>query len=152
SARAVLADPEVDLAVFELARGGLLRGGLAYDWSDIAVLTNIQADHIGQDNIESLNDVLKIKSLVAERVRSGGTVILNADDDLLRALAEEDRMKRRSREIVFISLHGESPFIRAHVESGGAAYVLEHGMLVEYRGGRRRAFMHASKAPQSADG
>ena len=79
-ARAVLADPSVEAAVLEVGRGGILRDGLGYDESDVAVLTNVQLDHLGQDGIEDRGELLRIKSLVAERVRVGGTLVLNADD------------------------------------------------------------------------
>src|SRR5206468_4589688 len=66
SAQAVLSDPAVEVAVLETARGGIVRSGLGYDWSDIGIITNIQLDHIGQDGIESIADLAFIKSLVAE--------------------------------------------------------------------------------------
>ena len=60
SARAVLSDPSVEVAVLETARGGIARRGLGYDWSDVAIITNIQPDHIGQDGIKSLDDLVYI--------------------------------------------------------------------------------------------
>ena len=88
--RAVLSDPSVEIAVLETARGGIVRGGLGYDWSDISVISNVRLDHVGQDGIETLDDLLYIKSLVAERVREGGTLVLNADDERLAQLAENE--------------------------------------------------------------
>jgi cyanophycin synthetase len=64
SARAVLSDPTVEVAVLETARGGIVKRGLGYDWSDVAVITNIQHDHIGQDGIEEVEDLLYIKSFL----------------------------------------------------------------------------------------
>src|SRR5207302_3262842 len=77
SARTVLSDPTVEVAVLETARGGIVRGGLGYDWSDISVLSNIRLDHIGQNGIETLDELLHIKSPVAARVRDGRTLALN---------------------------------------------------------------------------
>ena len=91
SARVVLSDTSVDAAVLECARGGIIRRGLGFDWADTGVITNIRLDHVGQDGIEDLDDLTWIKSLVAERVRSGGTVVLNADDDAAAGLAEQSR-------------------------------------------------------------
>ena len=65
SARTILGDRAVDVAVLETARGGIVRRGLAYDWSDVAVVTNISEDHIGQDGIQSIEDLISIKTLVA---------------------------------------------------------------------------------------
>src|SRR3954454_15674668 len=61
SARLVLSEPTVKAAVLETARGGIVRSGLGYDWSDVGILTNIQPDHIGQDGIHDLEDILRIK-------------------------------------------------------------------------------------------
>ncbi|HEY8461347.1 MAG TPA: cyanophycin synthetase, partial [Blastocatellia bacterium] len=80
SAQIVLSDPSVEIAALETARGGIIRGGLGYDWSDVSVISNIRLDHVGQDGIETLDDLLYVKALVAERVRKGGTLVLNADD------------------------------------------------------------------------
>ena len=71
SAQMVLADPGVQAAVLETARGGLLRRGLGYDWSDVGVITNITADHLGQDGLDTVEDIAHVKALVAERVRDG---------------------------------------------------------------------------------
>ena len=83
SAKIVLADKSVDVAVLETARGGILRAGLAYDLSDVGVLTNISEDHLGLDGIKSLNDLYHVKSLVIESVKSNGYAVLNADDKII---------------------------------------------------------------------
>jgi hypothetical protein len=75
SARRILENDQVDIAVLETARGGIVRRGLGWDWADVAVVTNITEDHIGQDGIESLADLVSVKALVAERVRENGTLI-----------------------------------------------------------------------------
>ena len=104
SARTVLGDPAVDIAVLETARGGIIRTGLGYDWSDISVITTIQADHIGQDGIRSVEDILFIKSLVAERVREGGTLILNLDDERVAGIADLPRVRGPEKRIIYYSL------------------------------------------------
>jgi cyanophycin synthetase len=134
SARAVLADPAVEVAVLETARGGIVRSGLGYDWSDVAVVTNIQADHIGQDGIKSIDDLVHIKSLVPERVREGGTIVLNADDERTAALAEADRIRRIPRNIVFFTLQPRNCRVQRHIEAGGTAYFPRNGWIVEARG------------------
>jgi len=131
SARSVLADPRVDVAVLETARGGIVRNGLGYDWSDISVITNIRPDHIGQDGIESVDDLVHIKSLLAERVRDGGTLILNADDPETMGVLKRRRTLMRSKEVVLFSLDPDSPVIAEHLASGGRAYYVRHGWVVE---------------------
>src|SRR4051812_10712703 len=131
STEMVLSDPSVEVAVLECARGGLVRRGLGYDWSDVGILTNIQEDHLGQDGIETVEDILKIKSLVAQRVRPGGTLILNADDALLARLPEQRRIQEVNREIVFVSTRAHDFRVGKHVSSGGRALVLQDGLLIE---------------------
>jgi cyanophycin synthetase len=131
SARVVLNDPTVEVAVLETARGGLLRRGLGYDWADVGILTNIGADHIGQDGIETIEDILHIKSLVAERVRAGGTLVLNADDKLLARLADAPEIKREPKRIVCFSLKANHLLLHRHVSSGGTAYAVKNGWITE---------------------
>ena len=80
SARVVLHDPLVDCAVLETARGGILRSGLGYKTADVGVVLNVQPDHLGLQNIRDLDELAKVKAVVAEAVREGGTTVLNADD------------------------------------------------------------------------
>ncbi|MCL6594053.1 MAG: cyanophycin synthetase, partial [Alicyclobacillus sp.] len=129
SARLVLSDPTVDVAVLETARGGIVRGGLAYDKANVAVFTNISLDHVGQDGIETVDDLVHIKSLVGECVWEDGTVVLNADDERLTALAR--RLKAR---IAFFSLSDQNPILQRHLACGGVGYYLARGWLVEARG------------------
>src|SRR6185369_151416 len=131
SARVVLSDPAVDVAVLETARGGIARRGLGWDWCDVAVMTNIQADHIGQDGIRSIDDLLWVKSLVAERVREGGTLVLNADDERLASLADEPRVARVPKRVVYFSLHQNSVVVHRHLSRGGVAYFVRDGWIVE---------------------
>jgi cyanophycin synthetase len=152
SARIVLSDPTVEVAVLETARGGIVRRGLGYDWSDISVLTNIQPDHFGQDGIETIEDILFIKSLVAERVRAGGTLVLNADDELLAHLAEDSRVTRIERRIVFFSLRDSHLLIRRHTDAGGTAYFVRDGQVVEAEGNRQRFVLRLADVPATMGG
>lgn len=129
SAQVVLADPKVEVAVLETARGGLVRGGLAYDKANIAVLTNIAVDHIGQDGVESIEDLVHIKSLVAECVDADGAVVLNADNEHLVEIA-----KRISARVVYFSSSEDNPVIKRHLACGGVGYYVSRGWLMEGRG------------------
>ncbi len=80
SAKCILFNKDVDIAVLETARGGIIKKGLAYDLADVAVITNITDDHLGIDNINSMEELCKVKSLVAEAVKKDGNVIINAED------------------------------------------------------------------------
>jgi cyanophycin synthetase len=153
SARTILTDPAVEVAVLETARGGIVRRGLGYDWSDISVMTNIAPDHIGQDGIESVDDLLHIKSLVAERVRAGGTLVLNADDELLARLAETNpRVARTPKRIVYFSLRDDNALVRSHVAAGGTAYFVRAGYIVEAAAGVETLLMRADEIPSTMGG
>src|SRR5205085_4831252 len=112
------------------ARGGLVRQGLGYDWSDVGVITNLAGDHLGQDGIETIEDLVDLKRVVAERVREGGAVVLNADDPRSREL------EFPGREIIWCSLDPADPLVRRPWDGGGRAYVLADGWLVELAGRR----------------
>jgi cyanophycin synthetase len=152
SARTVLGDKAVDVAVLETARGGIVRRGLAYDWSDISVLTNISEDHIGQDGIDSIDDLIGVKSLIAERVRAGGTLILNADDETSRLVLAREKVKSIERRIVFFSLDENNPRVREHVERGGTAYVWKNDLIVELDGSESRPVVAPRELPATLGG
>ena len=80
SAQMVLQNPTVDTAVFEVARGGILREGLGYDRNDVAVVTNVTGDHLGLGGITSIGQLANVKGVVVEAVPRSGTAVLNADD------------------------------------------------------------------------
>ena len=152
SAQVVLGDPAVEAAVLETARGGILRRGLGYDWSDIGVMTNISEDHIGQDGIKSVEDVVYIKSLVAERVKEGGTLILNADDEHLAKLMECERVNRVPKKVVYFSLDENNPLVKSHLESGGTAYFARNKVLIEAMGEVQRRMGELSMLPVMMNG
>jgi cyanophycin synthetase len=154
SARMVLRDPEVDVAVLETARGGILREGLGFDRADVGAVLNISADHLGLKGIETVEDLADVKSLVVETVERRGTSVLNADDPLTRRMA-----RRAGGSIAWFSLEGGenmADWLRKHVEAGGVAVVREAGdeggLLVLHRDGRREIVMPASEIPACLDG
>lgn len=135
SSRLVLSDPTVDMAILEVARGGILRGGLAYDWSDVAVITNIREDHIGQDGIEDLDDLLWIKSLVAERVKEYGTLVLNADDPATLMVRNNPRVQEQKLNFFLFSADEQNEVFKNHIMIGGNGCWLEEGWIrIQYEG------------------
>ncbi|HEY0657797.1 MAG TPA: cyanophycin synthetase, partial [Pyrinomonadaceae bacterium] len=152
SARTILGDKSVDVAVLETARGGIVRRGLAYDWSDISLLTNISEDHIGQDGIESVEDLINIKALVAERVRAGGTLILNADDENSLRVPEREKVKGSNKQIIYFSLDENNRRVREHIEQGGTAYVAKNDFIVEIIGDESNRVIAASEIPVTLGG
>jgi cyanophycin synthetase len=151
SAQAVLSDPTVDLAVLETARGGLLRQGLGYDHTDVGVVTNLAADHLGQDGIETIEDLVHVKALVAERVRDGGTLVLNADDPRVVQLIERPGVRAAHKTLRWFGLE-RSPLIERHVANGGSAYVLCGETLTELADDRETALVALADVPGSFAG
>src|SRR5690606_28702307 len=100
SAQTLLTNKDIDIAVLETARGGLVRSGLGYDISDIGILTNISEDHIGLDGIYTLEDLLNVKSLVLKAIKDSGYAILNADDPMVIKAAPIIKSK-----IIYFSIH-----------------------------------------------
>lgn len=119
SARAVLRHPAVDAAVLETARGGILREGLGFDHCDVAIVTNIAADHLGLGGIETLEDMARVKAVVPASVRANGASILNADDPLVVGMA-----RSAGGEVVFFGGDEKSPVLRNHRLVGGRIAVL----------------------------
>ena len=139
SARMVLQNPRVDFAVFEVARGGILREGLGYQRNDVAVVLNIAPDHLGMRGIDTLEQLAAVKQVVVEAVPRDGFAVLNADDELVRGMR-----RRCSGEVVWFSMAEAGSetleMIDEHCRRGGRAVVLERGDLGEMiviRHGRR---------------
>jgi len=129
SAKFVLMDPTVEYAVLETARGGLLRSGLGFRHADIAIVTNIAADHLGLRDIHTVEDLAKVKSVVVESVKDSGYAILNADDDLVYAMRENATCK-----LAYFSIDPNNPRILEHCEAGGLAAVMENGYVTIMKG------------------
>ena len=101
SAKMVLQNPRVDFAVFEVARGGILREGLGYERNDVGVVLNVQPDHLGLRGIDTVEQLAEVKAVVVEAVPRNGFGVLNADDPLVRgdapALFGTDRLVHHGR-------------------------------------------------------
>jgi cyanophycin synthetase len=115
-------------------------------------MTNIAADHIGQDGICNTEDIVYIKSLVAERVREGGTLILNADDEHLSRLMEIPRVSRLKRQVVYFSMHENSLLVKKHRASGGTAFFVKNGWIFEARNFRESKLVHVEGIPVTLGG
>ncbi|MFB9832793.1 cyanophycin synthetase [Actinoallomurus acaciae] len=141
SAQMVLGNRTVETAVLETARGGIVRRGLGYDRADVAIVTNITDDHLGVDDIDTVEDLVEIKALVAEEIRPGGHVVLNADDPRVAAFAERPTVRRRKPVVRYFAQSGANEVVSRHLRADGVAYFTEDGWLVEAEGGRTRALL-----------
>ncbi|MEA3480195.1 MAG: Mur ligase family protein, partial [Bacteroidota bacterium] len=121
----VLRDATVDHAVLETARGAIIRRGLAYDKCDIAVFLNVGEDHIGNDLVESVEDLGMVKSIIVEVVKESGTSVLNAENDIV--MLHKERAKGK---IILFALDPENEHIKKHVEEDGTVVVVVNNNIV----------------------
>jgi cyanophycin synthetase len=129
SAEFVLKDPTVDFAVLECARGGILRAGLGFHRCDIAIVTNVAEDHLGLGDIDTLDQLARVKSVVPESVMPGGYAILNADNQYTLGMAKNLNCKT-----AYFSLDENNPVIQKHIKEGGLAAIYENGFVTICKG------------------
>ena len=122
SAQIVLRDPMVDMAIMETARGGILRSGLGYSYSNVAACLNVSADHLGLGGIETVEELAEVKRVVVETATD--TVVLNADDELCLKMADYCDAEN----VCYVTANPNHALVRAHIRSGGMAVVLEKGI------------------------
>lgn len=146
-ARNVLRQKEVDVAILETARGGLLRRGLGVNKADVALITNIAEDHLGDFGSRNLQELLDIKWVVSRAVDASGTLVLNADDDLLVAKARD-----YAGEIVWFSLSADNVIVNKHIRDGGVAFVLDGAVLTKCSGDDREIICEGREILITLDG
>jgi cyanophycin synthetase len=129
SAQLVLKDPSVQVAVLETARGGIIRSGLGYDYCDVAVVTNIAADHLGLKDINTLEDLARVKSVVPRSVGKNGFAVLNAEDENVYWMR-----KWVDGECVYFSMDENNENIQRHARKGGTSCVYENGFITLLKG------------------
>ena len=122
SAQMVLRDPSVDIAVMEVARGGMLRTGVGFRNCDVAACLNVSGDHLGLRGIETVEQLARVKRILIEIATN--TAVLNADDTLCLEMANHTKAEN----ICYITLADNHPLVRAHIRAEGRAVVLEKGL------------------------
>jgi cyanophycin synthetase len=147
SARSVLSSPDVDFAVLETARGGILKRGLAYDRCDVSVVLNVTADHLGMDGIDSISDLARVKAVVAQR--ASRAVVLNAEDDHCVAMASE---LQDGVEIIYFSMDADNPVLLRHLDNGGRAVYFAEQTIVLADGARHEAIADVRQLPVTLNG
>jgi cyanophycin synthetase len=156
SARMILQNPTVDTGEFEVALGGILREGLGFDRADVAVVTNITADHMGLGGITTLKQLSDVKGVLVEAVPRTGTAVLNADDPYVARLGGSSRGS-----VIYFSMQtekGEPGYDRVdgHAGRGGAAFVIRHtpegDQIVLRHGPRTMPVMYTHLVPATFGG
>lgn len=150
SAQIVLRDPNVDFAIMETARGGIVKRGLGYNEANVSACLNIAADHLGQRGVNSLEDLAKYKRVVVEVAKD--CVVLNADDPHCLAMAEYTSAKQ----ICYVTTDSGHGLVREHIRSGGMAVVLEKGingdMITIYDKGAHLPLLWTHLIPSTIEG
>ncbi len=135
SALMVLQNPRVDMAIFEIARGGILREGLGYERNDVGVVLNVTGDHLGLKEIDTLEQLAAVKQVVVEAVPRNGYAVLNADDPLVL------EMRRHcSGNVILFTMAEKHDLVERWIRRGRKAVVLERsprGEMMVIREGRR---------------
>ncbi|HEX4387904.1 MAG TPA: cyanophycin synthetase [Steroidobacteraceae bacterium] len=122
SARMVLADPQIDIAVLETARGGLLRAGMGVNEVNVGAVLNVQADHLGLKGIDTLEQLAEVKRVVVEV--ASDCAVLNADDPLVLKMSGYTEAKN----ICYVTMNPQHTLVREHIRAGGRACALEAGV------------------------
>ncbi len=147
SAQMILQDPTVEVAVLETARGGILRSGLGFKECDIGVVLNVAADHLGIGDINTVEELAHLKSVVAEAASSDGYAVLNADDPLVSAMA-----KRVKAQVAYFSMNPENEILKRHTQQGGLAAVYENEYLSIVKGDWTLRIAEAARVPLTMGG
>ncbi|MEJ5208658.1 cyanophycin synthetase [Denitratimonas sp. CY0512] len=150
SARMVLADPQIDLAVLETARGGLLRAGMGVSEVNVGAVLNVQSDHLGLKGIDTLEQLAPVKRIVVEVATD--CAVLNADDPLVLKMSGYVDAKT----ICYVSTNPSHPLVREHIRAGGRACALEAGingqMITLYDKGSHIPLLWTHLVPATLEG
>jgi cyanophycin synthetase len=148
--RMVLADPKIDFAVLEIARGGLLRAGMGVPWINVGAVLNVRSDHLGMGGIDTLEQLAEVKRILVEVARD--CAVLNADDEhVIRMSAHTD-----AKHLCYVTMNPQHAVVREHIRAGGRACALEAGvngqMITLYDKGRHIPLMWTHLIPATLEG
>ncbi len=147
SAEAVLRDPIVDFAVLECARGGILRSGLGFDKCNVGIVTNVTEDHLGLDDIYTMEQLTRVKSVVPRSTMDDGYAILNADDDRVYNMKND-----LDCNIALFSIKDNNERIKQHCENKGIAAYIEKGYFTVSKGQWRTRIAKVKDVPLTFEG
>ncbi len=146
-AQQILARRDIDVAVLETARGGMVLRGVGYESNEASVLTNVSSDHLDLQGIHTLPELAEVKSTICRITKPDGWVVLNADDPLVAAVA-----RRVHAQVAYFSLDPSSSIVARHRARGGRAYVTRRGVLVEADGARETEIAEVGRVPITIGG
>ena len=148
--RMVLADPKIDIAVLEIARGGLLRAGMGVPWINVGAVLNVQSDHLGMKGIDTLEQLAEVKRILVEVAKD--CAVLNADDpNVIKMSAHTE-----AEHLCYVTVNPQHTVVREHIRAGGRACALEAGvngeMITLYDKGRHIPLMWTHLIPATLEG
>jgi cyanophycin synthetase len=147
-AQQVLARHDVDVAVLETARGGIVLRGVGYESNDASVLTNVSSDHLDLQGIHTLPELTEVKATICRITRPDGWVVLNADDPHVAAVS-----RRVRGQVAYFTLRGRgSRIVARHLARGGRAYLVQRGTMVEANGGDETEIVEVARVPLTIGG
>ncbi|HIG77305.1 MAG TPA: cyanophycin synthetase, partial [Candidatus Lambdaproteobacteria bacterium] len=150
SSQMVLRDPSVDVAVMEVARGGMLKKGVGFPKCDVAACLNVSADHLGLRGIDTVEQLARVKRIIIEIATD--TAVLNADDSLCLEMANHTKAEN----ICYVTLADNHPLVRKHIRAEGRAVVLEKGlngdMIILYDKGAHIPLLWTHLIPATLEG
>jgi len=147
SAEYILKDPTVEFAVLETARGGILRSGLGFSRCDIGIITNIQEDHLGLNDIHNLDDLARVKRVIPRSVKKDGWAVLNGDDPECIKIGRELECN-----VAYFSMDEDNPFIKEEAKAGRVTAVYENGFITVKKGEWKIRIDKASHIPLTLGG
>ena len=147
SAEYILKDPTVEFAVLETARGGILRSGLGFSLCDIGVITNIQEDHLGLNDIHTLDDLARVKATVVKSIKKNGWAVLNGDDEHCIKIGQDLNCN-----VAYFSLSEDNEFIKKLCAEGKTVAVYENGYITLKKGEWKIRIERASHVPLTLGG
>ncbi|MFM7518760.1 MAG: cyanophycin synthetase [Pirellula sp.] len=148
SGRSVLMNPFVEAAVLETARGGILREGLGFDFCDVGIVTNIgEGDHLGLSDIETIEQLAKVKRCVIEAVHKSGFGVLKANDPLTAEMAEKCKGR-----VIFFAIDENDPVLTDHRFKGQRVVFVRNGMIIIAEGAEETALTTLDKIPLTHQG
>ena len=144
----ILGRSDLDVAVLETARGGLVLRGMGYESNEVSVVTNVTSDHLDLQGIHTLPELAEVKSTVARVTRPDGWCVLNADDPHVARIAR----RVRGNVALFTLVAGGSAGVRRHAEAGGRGYAVDGGWMVELTGKRSSRIVELVRVPITIGG
>jgi cyanophycin synthetase len=144
----ILGRSDVEVAVLETARGGIVLKGVGYESNDASVLTNVSSDHLDLQGIHTLPELAEVKATICRITRPDGWVILNGDDPFVAAVS-----RRVRAQVAYFSIAAATPgLVTRHVAGGGRAYLLQRNRMVEVEHGRTRVIAEVAEVPITIGG